>query len=290
MNIEIAKNRYSSLIGRRFDKIVIREIVGHIDGKQGACALCECDCGRTANLPIVPIKQGQIHSCGMCGYNAQRVRETHMVDMRGKSFGKLTAIELIGHVKGYYGLVWKCKCACGRECLATQNMLQSGNKQSCGKCGYSLELLRKRCCKYFTEDEQRLAHVFSAMYGRCYNPNDQRFYCYGARGIYICNEWLHNVPAFVKWSLSNGYKRGLTIDRIDVNGPYSPDNCRWIPLKEQASNKTSNINIKVKGFTNNLAEWARITNMNYHTLCSIYYRHGIDRLVQTIENKLLGDK
>ena len=119
----------------------------------------------------------------------------------------------------------------------------------------------------------RLNRIYSHMKERCYNPKSNRFNLYGGRGITICDEWLNKeieyYPctkgwlAFEKWALENGYKDNLTIDRIDVNKGYSPENCRWVTNKVQCNNRRSNHLITYKGKTQNLQEWCKILNLDY---------------------------
>ena len=285
MKNEIAYNRYKGLIGSRFDKIVIVDVLGRVQGLHGVQVLCKCDCGRTVPLEVARIRQGQIHSCGQCGYRDEKIREACMIDMTGVRSGKLVVQYFTGRSTDKGNLIWHCKCDCGNECDVPQWEIRCGNKQSCGKCGYAIEKMKERSQKYFTPDEQRLAKVFSGMYGRCYNPNDGNFHRYGARGIYICNEWLGNIPRFVKWAIDNGYKPGLTIERIDVNGPYSPGNCRFATYSEQSKNKTNNINITIDGKTLVLKDWAREIGISYWTLCSVYYRHGIEGVIEYVRKR-----
>lgn len=92
-----------------------------------------------------------------------------------------------------------------------------------------------------------LAHVRNSMYQRCYNPKHHAYKDYGGRGIVICDEWLGSYDKFINWALKNGYKRGLSIDRIDNNQGYSPDNCRFVTMKENARNRRDNVYIEHNG-------------------------------------------
>lgn len=121
----------------------------------------------------------------------------------------------------------------------------------------------------------RLSVIYNNMKQRCYNPNHWAFKNYGARGITICDEWndrnwsgvkhlSKGYVAFRDWALSHGYQNDLTIDRIDVNKGYSPDNCRWVTLKEQCFNKRTNKYITLNGKTQTLTEWIRELGISRH--------------------------
>ena len=103
---------------------------------------------------------------------------------------------------------------------------------------------------------------------RCYNKNSDDYKDYGGRGIVMCDEWKDDFVEFMYWALKHGWRQDLTIERKDVNGNYSPNNCTWIPMKEQAKNKRNVRLITYKEETHNLAEWARIIGMSRHTLAS----------------------
>lgn len=106
-----------------------------------------------------------------------------------------------------------------------------------------------------------LYRVLTGMKTRCYNKKRSVYKLYGGRGITICSEWLDSktgVQSFVSWSLENGYVKGMTIDRIDVNGNYTPENCRWIPFRRQCWNRRSNRIVKYRGQEKSIAEWCSI--------------------------------
>ena len=122
----------------------------------------------------------------------------------------------------------------------------------------------------------KLNGVYHGILRRCYNPNQKSYKDYGARGIKVCDEWLNpekvNIGtkhsrkgwlAFEKWALSHGYKEGLSIDRIDNNKGYSPDNCRWVDSKVQSNNRNFCHFITYKGKTQNLKQWCYELGLNY---------------------------
>lgn len=113
-----------------------------------------------------------------------------------------------------------------------------------------------------------------SMMDRCENPNVQNYGLYGGRGIRVCDEW-HDIQEFEKWAEQTGYEPGLTLDRIDVNGDYCPNNCRWATRKEQANNRRNTLYITFLGETHTLSEWAEMLGVNRSTLSSRYYRGKI---------------
>lgn len=149
---------------------------------------------------------------------------------------------------GRYGIdrhglaTWLCLCDCGNQHICRGRVLRLGTTVSCG-C-LNQELRAKRSRKH-GKRRSRLYGVWTSMKIRCYNPRNNRYKYYGGRGITVCDEWLHDFQAFYDWSMANGYDENAprgkcTIDRIDNDKGYSPDNCRWVDMKVQSSNKSSN--------------------------------------------------
>lgn len=108
----------------------------------------------------------------------------------------------------------------------------------------------------------RLYETWCGMKKRCYNAKDKRYDRYGGRGITICDEWRNDFKAFYDWAMANGYSEELTIDRIDVNGNYRPENCRWVDARVQQRNTTRNHFVTVHGETKTIAEWSEITGIS----------------------------
>lgn len=117
----------------------------------------------------------------------------------------------------------------------------------------------------------RIDNVYKSMKSRCYNPNNSRFHVYGKRGITVCDEWLNDKRKFFEWALLNGYdsnaKRGeITLDRIDVNKGYCPENCRFVDMKTQENNRSNNKILVYKNESHTISEWEEITGFNHGTI------------------------
>lgn len=112
----------------------------------------------------------------------------------------------------------------------------------------------------------RIDNIYKSMISRCYNKNNSRYDRYGGRGIRVCNEWREDKTKFFDWAFSNGYKDSLTLDRIDTNDDYKPNNCRWCDYFTQENNKTTTIKLTVNGETHTISEWAIINGINRQTI------------------------
>jgi hypothetical protein len=134
--------------------------------------------------------------------------------------------------------------------------------------------------------KSRLYSIYQGMTRRCYYPDNQNYKYYGGKGIVICNEWKTDFSAFKKWALENGYQDNLTIDRINTNGNYEPSNCRWVSMKEQCNNRTSNHLITYKGKTQNLKQWCIELNLNYGIMESRInrYKWSVEKAFETKTN------
>lgn len=193
------------------------------------------------------------------------------IDLTGKRFGKLVVIERAQdkvELSGKHRIQWLCKCDCGNSTIVTGENLRVGKTHSCG-C-----LVKEKLRKVATthgETNTRLYTIWTSMKGRCNNPNNPYYHRYGGRGIKMCDEWNNDFLSFKNWAYQNSYvedaKRGeCTIDRIDNNRGYSPDNCRWVSQKMQMNNVSYNHRETYNGETHTVAEWADILQIPYDKL------------------------
>lgn len=172
---------------------------------------------------------------------------------------------------GYHNVMWHCKCDCGVERDVRSKSLLCGNSQSCG-C-LQREQLSGRASKHHGFGT-RLYTIWNSMRQRCNNSNHYAFKNYGGRGIRICEEW-NDYERFREWAINSGYddnaEYGLyTLDRIDVNGNYSPTNCRFVDMKTQGGNRRNTLFMAVEGVTHSLKDWAEITGIKYDTIYKRY--------------------
>lgn len=191
-------------------------------------------------------------------------------DIVGLQFGKLNVLSY-GHKEKKKGIGFNhyyiCRCDCNNDCIVERNSLKFNNTKSCG-CIHSEQLSKrnKDDLKYNGESSSeyaRILRIYRSMYHRCYNKIDESYINYGGRGINICDEWLNDYFSFRNWAINNGYSDELSIDRIDVNGNYEPNNCRWATDKEQGNNKRTNKMIEYNGEIKTLSEWCDILNLDY---------------------------
>ena len=198
------------------------------------------------------------------------------IDLTGKRFGKWTVLSRADN-KGTETM-WNCVCDCGCSRAVSGNNLRSGCSKSCG-------------CSFLKHGKKgtRLYNIWGGMKARCYRKSHVWYKRYGGRGITVCDEWLNDFQAFHDWAMANGYEDNLTIDRIDNNKGYQPDNCRFVTQAQQVRNRCNSQKAVINGEEKSLYEWAEMYGLSYQTVyrrCERGWR-GSD-LIKTVNKSANG--
>ena len=265
---EVLMSKRLDLSGKKFGKLTAIKDVGR-DKRYHRLWLCKCDCGEEKVVSAGNLVWGNVTSCGCA-----RVK-----DLTGRRFGKLT-VKCLHSRPGKRGgdALWLCQCVCGNETVLPGYSLQSGNTSSCG-CLVSTVGGKSRT-------DRRLYAVWASMRRRCEDANKSNYYLYGGRGIKVCDEW-QDFNKFYEWAVANGYDATAptgkcTIDRIDVNGDYCPENCRWVDMGIQASNRRTNVILEYKGEKRSIQELADMAGITYRGFWSrINSGWTVDEAVET---------
>ncbi|WP_339063554.1 hypothetical protein [Tepidibacillus marianensis] len=196
-----------------------------------------------------------------------------LYDLTGNEYGRLKVIQLDAkRSKKTKRVFWVCQCSCGNITSVRSDML--GKKTS--SCGCLKEEQNEKNLGRFTtgESHSRLATIWYHMKSRCDNPKDTNYRNYGNRGITVCEEWKNDFLVFKEWAVNNGYQDGLSIDRIDVNGNYEPNNCRWLKQEDQLNNKRSTLWVEHKGDIKSLMQAYKEEkpNITYQTAKTRYHQ------------------
>lgn len=164
-----------------------------------------------------------------------------------KKYNMLTAIKCVGNEKG--NELWECICDCGNISIKTSNNLYSLKIKSCG-------CMKNKGYPKHSLSNTRIYNIYEKMKSRCNNEKCSGYVDYGGRGISVCDDWMDSFVNFYNWSIVNGYSDLLTIDRINVDGNYSPNNCRWADMKTQQNNRRNNRKVSYNGIEKNVSQWA----------------------------------
>ena len=190
-------------------------------------------------------------------------------DPIGQTYNRWT-VKSFSHKKNYHKF-YNCECKCGNKGIIDLCSLKSGNSKSCG-CLRN-ETTRKRATTHGMS-QSRINRIYRNIKTRCFDTNTPIYEKYGAKGITVCEQWLgeNGFKNFLSWSMENGYRDELTIDRIDGKGNYEPTNCRWVTPKVQANNISTNVVIEYNGTKHTVSEWSDITGINRRTIEERYKR------------------
>ena len=229
-------------------------------GKKIRCWKCKCIvCGHETTKPLAELtfyKNKGRTGCIKCA----------LPDLTGKRIGRLVVLHEAEKRNSQGHRKWVCQCDCGNIATITGTDLTKENPtQSCGclqkeitsriKTGSGIWQGASTDPKY-----KRIYRIWDGMKRRCEDPTNKRYDSYGNRGISICKEW-HDFNIFKEWALNNGYQDDLTIERSNVNRNYEPNNCTWIPFKDQGKNRQNTRRITYKGQTHLIPEWSEITGL-----------------------------
>lgn len=244
--------------GQRYGKLTVSSYAGDSKWK------CICDCGKETIVQTRNLTSGHTVSCGCA---RKDIGEKLTQDLTGMKFNRLTVIR--PSEKSRTGETrWVCRCDCGKETIVQSNNLKSGLVKSCGclRHEYLVDAHTTHGGSKRGGKRTRLYSVWIGMRRRCYDRSDANYHRYGACGITVCDEWKDDFAAFRAWAVKNGYKKNLTIDRIDNNKGYSPGNCRWAGATIQARNRRSNNVITFNGETHIAIEWDEILGFTRGTV------------------------
>lgn len=261
-------------IGIKYGHLTCVEF-SHKEKRKGYFFKFKCDCGQEKICNLSRVRNGYIKSCGCLRIENQR--KMVFKDLTGQKFNYLTVIEYVGSKNKKS--MWLCECECGNQTIVDSSSLKSGNTKACGchmKDGWGNN-------KTHGMSKTRLYRIWQAMISRCYYEKNKYYQNYGGRGISVCDEWRNNFELFMKWSLNNHYANNLTIDRIDNDKGYSPDNCKWVTRFVQMNNTRNNRLLDYNGQTKTVAEWSRYANISYDVLHSRIFRYHwpVDKALET---------
>lgn len=241
------------LTGKKFGMLSVISLNGRDKGGR-ALWLCQCDCGDFVVVEGHNLQSGHSSSCGCKKYT-----EKYGKDIIGVKFGRATTLRQFRE-NGYTKI--ECICDCGNKFITNRPSLVCGNTNSCG-C-LQKEMLLKSSITHGMSGT-RIHGIWNDMKSRCNLTTNQNYHRYGGRGIKVCSEWsgLNGFENFYEWSINNGYRDIFSIDRIDNNGAYSPDNCRWSDMITQCNNRRNSKFLEYKGQTKTLSQWVRELNLKY---------------------------
>jgi len=204
-----------------------------------------------------------------------------MVISEGQIFNMMTIIKEVEPRKKQRQFL--CKCKCGHIGKYVLVLLVNEQTKSCGCLRKSTFVERNT---FHGKSRTKLNAVWQAMKQRCFNENNANYIFYGGRGIKVCNEWKNSFIEFYNWAIENGYKEGLSIDRINVNGNYEPDNCQWVKMKIQTRNKRDNVFVEFNGENLCIQDWANRLGINHTTLTKRLKKWSVEKSLTTPKSEI----
>ncbi len=255
-------HNFKDITGQKFDRLTVISFSHLHEKKRNAVWNCICDCGNKLTAQGTFLRANLVRSCGCLQKEISRNRvPDNFEDLTGRKFGHLSVLNKAPKGKGN-NTKWLCVCECGNQRVVDKGNLLSGRQISCG-CASR----KKARNNHLTHGLSKLPiyRVWSGMVTRCYNEKHDSYKWYGLRGIKMCDEWKNDFMQFYK-DMNDGYRPNLELDRIDVNGNYCKENCRWATVKENQNNKRSNVYITFNGKTKTMKEWSEYYDVNYQSV------------------------
>jgi hypothetical protein len=244
---------YIDITGQRFGKLVVlRRVENALD--KNVRFLCRCDCGSTKVIRSENLRSGNTKSCGCEG--------GVFIDITGQRFNRLLVLKRVTNDKKG-DAQFLCRCDCGNETIVRGYCISTGHTKSCG----CLHIEKVRAAITIHNESTKNIKEYrkwADMKTRCYQKGCDQYENYGGRGIIVCDRWLNSYQNFV--NDMGRCPKDLTLERIDNNGNYEPNNCKWATIQEQARNKRNNRRLTFNGKTQILAEWVREWNIPRHLL------------------------
>lgn len=265
-------------IGKKFNLLTITDCYMDIyQSRNRIFAKCKCECGNTTHLTLTEVKNGHIKSCGCLNiFNFER-------DYKDKVYNGIKVVDFIKKGRTSLESYVKCQCHCGEyfETRLIALLKKTRYIIACPKCNNS-EYPKYNIKQRYEMTDGDIRSILYGIKDRCYNKNRRDSKWYYDKGITICDEWANDSNSFIKWAKENGYKKGLTIDRIDPNGNYCPENCRWVDMETQNNNQYNSVKYLCDGEYLSLAQISRKKNMNYRTLLARKNRGwDIEKIIST---------
>lgn len=207
------------------------------------------------------------------------------LELKDQKFGMLTVIKQSEKkFANSRSILWDCSCECGNTTIVSGSNLKRGNTKSCG-CVTKERI--KNINSSHNLSNTNLYKTWKGIKTRCYNTKINHYERYGGRGIKVYEEWKNDFNSFYNWSMTNGYSDGLTIDRIDNNGNYGPNNCRWVDMKVQSNNTRTNRWVIYKEDTKTLAQWCEYLGLNNNMVSARLHRGwSIEKTFETPVKKI----
>lgn len=241
------------LTGRKFGALTVTRFFGMSDKGYGAIWMCKCKCGTEKTILANGLKKAK--SCGC-------LSPKRRINLTGKQFGRLTVVQASGITKNK-SVRWLCQCDCGHKKVIDGASLRYGATRSCG-CLLVETAKKQKPRLTHGKTKTKVYRAWAKMKARCKDTNDKRWEHYGGRGISVCSRWSDFESFYA--DMGEPPTEEHSLDRIDVNGDYCRENCRWATPKEQARNQRRSNLITFNGKTQCLADWAEELGIRYGTL------------------------